>query len=136
MMALVVAGGASAQVLDANTATEAELTTVPHVDAALAARIVAARPLVDVLALNAVVSDKLGRREREELYGRLFVRINLNTAPREAIRLIPRVSDRMAYEFEEYRPYRSLEQFRREIGKYVDAAEVARLEQYVFVPAN
>jgi hypothetical protein len=37
----------------------------------------------------------------------------------------------MAHEFEEYRPYSSIEQFRREIGKYVDEAEVARLEQYV-----
>jgi hypothetical protein len=42
----------------------------------------------------------------------------------------------MAHEFEEYRPYTSLDQFRREIGKYVPAAEVARLEQYVFVPMN
>jgi len=50
--------------------------------------------------------------------------------------LIPGLSDRMAHEFEEYRPYTSLEQFRREIGKYVPAAEVARLEQYVFVPMN
>jgi radical SAM superfamily enzyme with C-terminal helix-hairpin-helix motif len=48
--------------------------------------------------------------------------------------LVPGMTSRMAHEFEEYRPYTSLEQFRREIGKYVDAAEVARLEQYVFVP--
>jgi hypothetical protein len=41
------------------------------------------------------------------------------------------MTGRMAHEFEEYRPYTSLEQFRREIGKYVDAAEVARLESYV-----
>ena len=34
-------------------------------------------------------------------------------------------------EFEEYRPYTNIEQFRREMGKYWDAAEVARLEQYV-----
>ena len=27
-------------------------------------------------------------------------------------------------------------QFRKEIGKYVDEKEVARLEQYVFVPIN
>ncbi len=27
-------------------------------------------------------------------------------------------------------------QFRREIGKYVDERELARLEQYVFVPIN
>ena len=37
----------------------------------------------------------------------------------------------MAHEFEEYRPYTDLDQFRREIGKYVDEGEVARLERYV-----
>ena len=37
----------------------------------------------------------------------------------------------MAYEFDEYRPYDAIERFRTEIGKYVDEAEVARLEQYV-----
>jgi hypothetical protein len=39
----------------------------------------------------------------------------------------------MRHEFEEYRPYRDLAQFRREIGKYVDDAEVARLEKYVTI---
>jgi hypothetical protein len=39
----------------------------------------------------------------------------------------------MQHEFEEYRPYRAMEQFRREIGKYVDQAEVARLERYVTI---
>jgi len=37
-------------------------------------------------------------------------------------------------EFQEYRPYASIQQFRREIGKYVDAAQVADYEKYVFVP--
>ena len=39
----------------------------------------------------------------------------------------------MRHEFEEYRPYTSIEQFRREIGKYVDSTEVARLERYVTI---
>jgi hypothetical protein len=37
----------------------------------------------------------------------------------------------MLHEFKEYRPYKSMEQFRKEIGKYVSAREVARLERYV-----
>ena len=62
--------------------------------------------------------------------------INLNTAPRDEILLIPGLGERMAHEFEEYRPYKTLAQFRKEIGKYVDQKEVARLEQYVFIPIN
>jgi DNA uptake protein ComE-like DNA-binding protein len=86
-------------------------------------------------ALDELLRDAR-RQRRDELYGRLFVTINLNTASRVEILLIPGLNDRMAHEFEEYRPYTSLEQFRREIGKYVPSAEVARLEQYVFVPMS
>jgi hypothetical protein len=39
----------------------------------------------------------------------------------------------MLHEFEEYRPYQSIEKFRREIGKYVKPDEVARLERYVTI---
>jgi DNA uptake protein ComE-like DNA-binding protein len=66
----------------------------------------------------------------------MFVQINLNTATREEILMIPGVGKRLLHEFEEYRPYKTLAQFRKEIGKYVDQKEVARLEQYVFVPIN
>jgi hypothetical protein len=57
--------------------------------------------------------------------------MDLNTASREEILLIPDVDPRMPHEFDEYRPYTDMEQFRREIGKYVDADEVARYERYV-----
>jgi radical SAM superfamily enzyme with C-terminal helix-hairpin-helix motif len=46
------------------------------------------------------------------------------------------MGDRMVHEFEEYRPYRSIQQFRREIGKYVDAAQVAEYEKYIYVPVS
>ena len=39
----------------------------------------------------------------------------------------------MIREFLEYRPYATIAQFRREIGKYVDKHEVARLERYMFI---
>lgn len=128
--------GNNAGVHDANSASEADLRTVPHVDAGLAAKIVAGRPFASATELDKLLPATLGDAEREALYGRLFITINLNSAPRDEILLIPGVTDRLAHEFEEYRPYTSLEQFRREIGKYVSATEVARLEQYVFVPMN
>ncbi|HMF88498.1 MAG TPA: hypothetical protein VK575_10505, partial [Gemmatimonadaceae bacterium] len=61
------------------------------------------------------------------------VPVNLNTASDADILSIPGVGQRMLHEFKEYRPYRNIEQFRREIGKYVDKAEVARLEQYIVI---
>lgn len=61
-------------------------------------------------------------------------KLNLNTATREEFLTIPNVGERMVHEFFEYRPYVSIQQFRKEIGKYVSAEEVAAYEQFVFVP--
>ncbi len=62
-----------------------------------------------------------------------IVPININTATDAEILRIPGVGKRMLREFKEYRPYTSIQQFRREIGKYVDKAEVARLEKYIVI---
>ena len=62
-----------------------------------------------------------------------ITKIDLNTATDAQILAIPGMGPRMLREFKEYRPYTSMDQFRREIGKYVDKAEVARLEQYVYI---
>ena len=62
-------------------------------------------------------------------------KLNLNTASGDEFRAnIPDLGDRMVHEFEEYRPYRSIQQFRREMLKYVAAEKIAEYERYVFVP--
>jgi DNA uptake protein ComE-like DNA-binding protein len=62
--------------------------------------------------------------------------INLNTATDAQILAIPNTGPRMLREFKEYRPYATVEQFRRELGKYVDQTQVTAWLQYVFVPTN
>ena len=114
-----------------NLAGEEELLTLPHLDAALAAGLIEGRPWMSMRDVDAFLGKSLTEEQRAELYTKLFLPINLNTASREEILLIPGVGPRMAHEFEEYRPYKHLAQFRREIGKYVDEKEVARLERYV-----
>jgi len=64
-------------------------------------------------------------------------KLNLNTVTEEQLlSTIPDFGNRMVREFFEYRPYVSIQQFRQEIGKYVDEAQVADYEQYVYVPIN
>ena len=126
--------GNSTGVADANLVSVEVLAEHPLVDEALANAIAASRPFLNAEQLDQVLTAALSDAERQELYASVFRKINLNTASRAEIMLIPGMSKRMAHEFEEYRPYTSLEQFRREIGKYVDDDEVARFEQYVFVP--
>lgn len=63
-------------------------------------------------------------------------KLNINTATGEAFRSIPDVGDEMVHEFEEYRPYVSIQQFRKEIGKYVDEEQVAAFEEHIYVPIS
>ena len=129
--------GKSLGVVDANTVTEADLTKVPGMTPALAKAVVAARPFDSITALNAfLLGQKLTQEQANELYKSVFIHINLNTASAAEIMLIPGAGKRMAHEFEEYRPWKAYAQFDKEIGKYVDAKEVARLAQYTFIPLN
>jgi DNA uptake protein ComE-like DNA-binding protein len=128
--------GKNQGVLDPNLASEKELQAIPHLNATITKDLVAQRPFLNATALNAFLSKQLEAAPLGEVRAQLFLPINLNTASRDEILLVPGVGAKMAHEFEEYRPYKNLAQFRKEIGKYVDAKEVARLEQYVFVPIN
>lgn len=142
-LALLLAAPAVAQVgkslgvVDANTVAEAELVKMPVLTPAIAKALVAARPFDSVTALNTfLLGQKLTEEQANALYRSIFIHLNLNTAPAAEIMLIPGAGKRMAHEFEEYRPWRSYAQFEKEIGKYVDAKEVARLAQYTFIPLN
>lgn len=120
-----------AGLIDPNAAPESALRAVPGLTPALAQELVGQRPFADMAAFDAWIGTHLDETAREALYRIVFIPLDLNDASREDILLIPGVGPRMAHEFEEYRPYDSIERFRREIGKYVDDEEVARLERYV-----
>jgi DNA uptake protein ComE-like DNA-binding protein len=128
--------GRRTDVLDANTASEKQLLGVPGLTPALTKSILERRPFLTMTDLDLLLGQTLSREQRTDVYRRLFVQINLNMASDAEILLIPGLGNRLLGEFKEYRPYKALAQFRREIGKYVDDKEVARLEQYVFVPIN
>ena len=129
--------GAPVTIVDANTVPESELAELPRMTPALAAALVAERPFLRMADLDAFLAGRsLDAVQRTALYGRMFVHLNLNTASDEEIQMIPNVGARMLREFKEYRPYVALAQFDREIAKYVDDTELARLAQYVFVPMD
>ena len=120
--------------LDPNAATREQLLAVPGMTAAAADALVAGRPYDNMLAVDRALGAQLpDSAARKTVYARLWKPLDLNSASGAEIMLIPGVGRRMRHEFEEYRPYKSIEQFRREIGKYVDDEEVARLERYVTI---
>lgn len=123
---------ADGALLDPNTASRDELLAVPGMTAATADAIVAGRPYENMLGVDRALAA-MPEAARDSVYARVFIPIDLNRASGEEIQLIPGVGARMQHEFEEYRPYDGIERFRREIGKYVDSTEVARLERYVAI---
>ncbi|HWL40484.1 MAG TPA: helix-hairpin-helix domain-containing protein [Gemmatimonadaceae bacterium] len=120
--------------IDPNSASSSDLAAVPGIGDSIATRIVAARPIASMTVVEGLLPRSLTERQRDSVYTRIWKPIDLNTATDAEILLIPGVGSRMLHEFKEYRPYTSIEQFRREIGKYVDDAELVRLERYVAAP--
>lgn len=121
-----------ATIYNANLVTEMQLESM-KLPSVLIMNIIQQRPFLNMAEFEAVIPESV---DKAELYKSIFVPLNLNTTAEDDFKIIPGVGKRMAHEFEEYRPYTSIKQFRKEIGKYVDEAEVARYENYVFVPVE
>ena len=121
----------SVVVLNANLATESDLVALGF-SAEVVNKLLAAMPFLSMSDFTAIIEGE----NTEELFKKIFVPLNLNTTEEKVFKIIPGVGDKMAHEFEEYRPYTSILQFKREIGKYVDQKEVARYLEYVFVPVE
>jgi DNA uptake protein ComE-like DNA-binding protein len=127
--------GAHPSLVEPNVATEQQLAAVPGFTPAIVKAVVEGRPWLSQAAFDAGLAKAgLTAEQRKAAYARTFVHLDLNATTKEEILMIPGVGAKMLHEFEEYRPYRNLAHFRREIGKYVKADELARLEGYVFVP--
>ena len=125
--------------VDPNSASEQDLTALPNMTPAIVKGIIGSRPFASQAAFNTFLTGQgLKPEQLTALYGKAFVHLNLTTTTADEILMIPNIGKRMVHEFEEYRPYKSLAQWRREIGKYFpnNAQEVTRMEQYVFVPIN
>ena len=129
--------GKSLGVVDANTAPEADLAKMPHMTPAIAKALVGVRPFKSITELNTfLIGQGLKQEQANDFYQKAFVHINLNTATRDEILLVPGAGQRMVREFAEYRPWKSWAQFDKEIGKYVGADATAKLAQYCFIPVN
>jgi DNA uptake protein ComE-like DNA-binding protein len=124
-------------IADLNQLKEADLAALPGLTPAIAKAFVDKRPFTSITDANAfLLGQKLTQDQLNTIYGKAFVHVNLNTATRDEILLIPGAGRRMTIEFPEYRPWKTWAQFDREIGKYVGQAETDRLKQYVFIPID
>ncbi|WP_430468571.1 helix-hairpin-helix domain-containing protein [Winogradskyella ouciana] len=116
-----------------NTTAEADFKMIPGVGDKMAHEFEEYRPYVSIKQFKREIGKYVDDEEVERYLNYVFVPVELNTASEEDIKALPGVGNRMAHEFEEYRPYKNLDQFRKEIGKYVDDKELKRLERFVYL---
>jgi len=122
----------TAPLVDPNSAPEAALAASGLSGSDVAA-IVSGRPFVSMSALHAVIGEGKDPEAIKALYSVVFIKVGLNTGSEDDYKLIPSslTPRHLAHEFDEYRPYASMDDFAREMSKYVSAAEVENLKRYV-----
>jgi DNA uptake protein ComE-like DNA-binding protein len=116
-----------------NTGTSEEILLIPGAGQRMAREFAEYRPWKTWAQFDKEISKYVGADETNRLKKYVFIPVNLNTATPEDILSIPGAGNRMVREFAEYRPWKTKEQFEKEIGKYVGPNEVARLWRFVVI---
>jgi DNA uptake protein ComE-like DNA-binding protein len=117
-----------------NTATGEEILLIPGAGKRMVREFAEYRPWKTWAQFDKEIGKYVGQAETDRLKQYVFIPVNLNSASDEDILTIPGAGPRMVREFKEYRPWKTKEQFEKEIGKYVGAKETARLWRYVVIP--
>ena len=119
--------------INLNTATSEEILLVPGAGRRMTIEFPEYRPWKTWAQFDKEISKYVGQEATDKLKQYVFIPVKLNTATDEDILSIPGAGARMVREFKEYRPWKTKEQFDREISKYVGAKDTARLWRYVVI---
>ena len=119
--------------INLNTATAQEILLVPDAGKRMAHEFEEYRPWKTYAQFDKEIGKYVGAEKTAQLAQYTFIPIRLNTATDADILSIPGTGQRMVREFKEYRPWKSKEQFIKEIGKYVGAKDAERMWRYVVI---
>ena len=119
--------------INLNTATPEEILLVPGAGKRMVREFAEYRPWKTWAQFDKEIGKYVGAEKTAQLAQYCFIPVKLNTASDADILTIPNAGPRMVREFKEYRPWKSKEQFMKEIGKYVGARETERLWRYVAI---
>ena len=119
--------------LNLNTATNPEILLIPKIARRMTIEFPEYRPWKTFAQFDREIGKYVGQPETDRLKQYVFIPLDLNTATDEQFLTIPNMARRMLVEFKEYRPWKTKEQFDREIGKYVGPKETARLWRYMVI---
>ena len=119
--------------INLNTATPEEILLVPGAGKRMVREFAEYSPWKTWAQFDKEIGKYVGAEKTAQLAQYCFIPVKLNTASDADILTIPNAGPRMVREFKEYRPWKSKEQFMKEIGKYVGAKETERLWRYVAI---
>lgn len=122
--------------VDPNIAADSQLTRL-----ALSAHAVhligEAKPILSPVKLDSVLAAAgMTAAQRKDLYGKMFLHVDLNRGTDAEFMLIPGMTAQTVAAIKAGRPWASFEAFRTAMGKTMNATEVARVEQYLFIPID
>ena len=119
--------------INLNTATAEEILLVPGAGKRMVREFEEYRPWKSYAQFDKEIGKYVGAEKTAQLAQYTFIPVRLNTASDADILSIPGAGPRMVREFKEYRPWKTKEQFLKEIGKYVGAREAERMWRYVVI---
>jgi DNA uptake protein ComE-like DNA-binding protein len=119
--------------INLNTATPEEILLVPGAGKRMVREFDEYRPWKSYAQFDKEIGKYVGAERTAQLAQYTFIPVRLNTATDADILSIPGAGKRMVHEFKEYRPWKTKEQFLKEIGKYVGVKEAERMWRYVVI---
>ena len=129
--------GAQQGLVEPNVTADSTLLKLAGMNAAAVEALTGARPLLSIVTVDSILaSHGISASQRSALYGRMFVHVDLNRGSDAEFLLIPGLNAARLKAIKAGRPWKTFEQFRADFGKGMNAAEVARVEQYLFIPID
>lgn len=123
--------------VEPNVTADSTLLTLPGMNAATVGALTGAKPLLSIVTVDSILeSHGMSASKRGELYGRMFVHVDLNRGSDAELLLIPGVEAKELKAIKAGRPWKTFEQFQADFGKATSAAEAARVAQYLFIPID
>jgi DNA uptake protein ComE-like DNA-binding protein len=119
--------------INLNTGKAEEFMLVPGSGKRMSAEFAEYRPWKNWAQFDKEIGKYVGQQETDRFKQYMFIPINLNTANDEVLLTVPGANSRMVGELKQSRPWKTKEQFDKEIGKAFGSKEAAGLWRYFVI---
>jgi hypothetical protein len=121
--------------VEPNVAADSTVAALPHLNTTIAEALRAARPILSAVTLDSILgAHAITRAQRTDVYGRLFVHVDINRGSDAELMLIPGMDAQKLGAIKAGRPWATFAAFQSAMAAASSATEATRLEQYLFIP--